>query len=47
MMDTTYVMREEVISLLISAEEQTMYSREELLVMAMRKMMKDHENAHC
>jgi len=41
--DTTYVMREEVISLLISAEEQTSYSREELLVMAMRKMMKDHE----
>ncbi len=40
---TTYVMRDEVIALLEEAEEKTKLPKEELLVQAMRKMMKDYE----
>ncbi len=40
---TTYVMCDEVIGLLAEAEEKTKYQKEELLVKAMRKMMKDYE----
>jgi len=43
MIDTTYVMCEEVIALLAEAEEKTGYTKEELVVMVMRKMMRNHE----
>ncbi len=41
--DTTYVMCEDVIALLDEAEETTKKPREELLVIAMRMMLKDYE----
>ncbi len=42
--DTTYVMCEDVIALLDEAEEKTKRQKEELLVLAMRMMLKDSEN---
>lgn len=39
--NTTYVMCDEVIRLLEEAEEKTNYPKEELLMLALRKMMKD------
>ncbi len=41
--DTTYVMCEDVIALLAEAEERTKRPKEELLVLAMRMMLKDSE----
>ncbi len=41
--DTTYVMCEDVIALLYDAEEKTKRPKEELLVLAMRMMLKDCE----
>ncbi len=41
--NTTYVMCDEVIALLTEAEEKTKWPREKLLLLAMRKMMKDYE----
>ncbi len=41
---TTYVMCDEIIALLEEAEEKTKLPKEELLVQAMRKMMKDYED---
>ncbi len=41
--DTTYVMCEDVIALLAEAEEKTKRPKEELLVLAMRMMLKDSE----
>ncbi len=40
---TTYVMCDDVIALLENAEETTKYPKEKLLMLAMRKMMKDYE----
>ncbi len=44
--DTTYVMCEDVIALLAEAEEKTKRPKEELLVLAMRMMLKDCELYH-
>ncbi len=41
--DTTYVMCNDVIALLIDAEEQTKCPKEELLVLSMRMMINDYE----
>lgn len=40
---TTYVLCEEVLKLLLDAQEKTKWSVEALLLMVMRKMMKSHE----
>ena len=44
--DTTYVMCDDVIALLAEAEERTKRPKEELLVLAMRMMLKDCERYH-
>ncbi len=41
--DTTYVMCDEVIDLLVEAEEKTKCSKEALIVQSMRKVMRNYE----